>query len=183
MKYLFLAVIIFPLFSCAQQPVNFTAVVKVDSSLSSSELYNRAKLFFMNSFNDSKAVLEIQDKESGQLSGKGYFKYEPTSYIGSDGTRGKIEFTVSVFVKDGRYKYEFTSFMHEGNQNPGYGAMPFNLGLITTDQYPYYPNGYSKKMCDRTWDDVKTQINDKILSMISSLKTIMSKPFVAKSDW
>jgi hypothetical protein len=50
---------------------------EVDSSViaSKSQLYDRAKVWFTNSFKDSKEVIQLDDKEAGTIIGKGIFNF------------------------------------------------------------------------------------------------------------
>lgn len=61
-----------------------------------SELYTRASVWFAKTFNDSKSVLEVQDKEAGRLVGKGISDCDPIN------TTGGIRYTLDVAVKDGK---------------------------------------------------------------------------------
>lgn len=112
MKKLLLVFCIFCFITEIQAQNNFfyTSVVNVDSSLSKLTLFKNSQLWFINSFKDSKEVIQFSDTEKGEIIGKGSFK----SFT-NDGTYcGDINFTVSLFVKDGKYKYEFKDFYHDG---------------------------------------------------------------------
>ena len=113
-----------------QTVLTYTEVIQVDS-VTNIELYNRAKLWFATVYNSSNDVLQLENKEEGQLIGKAIMKYNPTVLSGSETTKGSIKYTIKIFVKDGRYKYEISDFIHDpvGNQ---YGKS--SLGLITTDE-------------------------------------------------
>ena len=85
------------------ESMEFSSVVQVDG-VNASDLYVRAKIWFADSFVDSKNVLEVEDKDAGILIGKGSIAYEPNVYMSSGLIRGHIRFTIKVMVKDGRYK-------------------------------------------------------------------------------
>ena len=53
--------------------INYSEVVNVDS-VKKEELYNRAKHWLVETFNSAKDVIQIDDKENGEIVGKGYFK-------------------------------------------------------------------------------------------------------------
>lgn len=163
----------------AQKPLIYTDVVKVDSTITKNELYNRAKLWFTNTFKDANKVLQVQDEERGQLVGKGKMKYNTTIFAGSGTTSGYIGYTVNLFVKDGRYKYEITDFIHEGSSNT-----PFNMGLITDSETApiFSEKKYAIKWCDKLWIDIKDQITPNARSLEQSLKEAMSKPAVVEND-
>lgn len=42
---------------------------------SKEELYNRSKIWFVKTFKSAKDVLQLEDKDNGQLIGKGNFQY------------------------------------------------------------------------------------------------------------
>lgn len=85
--------------------VVYTEVVNVDSA-SAGVLYQRAKLFFAKMYNSSKDVVQVDDKENGLIVGKGFFSLTFEGVISS--WQAEVDHTISVRVKEGKYKYEFT---------------------------------------------------------------------------
>jgi hypothetical protein len=125
----------------------------------------------------------MEDKENGQIIGKGNMQYTSDIFVGSEGTKGWIRYKVKIVVKQGRYKYEITDFIHEGNPyNPG---GQFSFGLITNSvPCPYKFKWSTKKWGDKVWLDIKETIAAKAPSMIESLKKAMSHASVSGSnDW
>lgn len=92
------------------ESIFYTEVVQLDSSATKDELYKRAKRFFFDTYKSGKEVIQLDDKENGEVDGKGnllvLWKYSalagPTSV--------RISEMVKIFVKDGRYKYEVSDF-------------------------------------------------------------------------
>jgi hypothetical protein len=98
-------------FGFATEP--FTEVVTVEG-VKSDELYFRAREWFTMAFKSSKDVLQMDSKERGTLIGKGTIEIPPGSLIGpSKDAAGFVHFTLTVYVKDGRYKYEVADARHE----------------------------------------------------------------------
>lgn len=159
-----------------QTPLKYTEVVKIDSVLSN-ELYNRASLWFATAYNSANDVLQMDDKDQGQIIGKANIIYKPKIFNGSEQTKGNIKYTIKIFVKDERYKYEISNFIHVP-----YGNSSF--GLITTDvEYPD-PKPLAKKWSNKVWRDIKNQIEENISSLIASLKHDMSKQAETEvDDW
>ncbi len=153
----------------------YTEVITVDSSLKQNDLFGSARAWFNKYFVSSKEVLQIQDKESGELSGKGIIKYSSRIFLGSASTAGTIRFTINVFVKDGKYKYEFTDFIHT--------ASPSSFGLITKEYDPNFKcaNTSGKGWQVKVYNDIKDQIDENVKPLISSLKEAMTKK--VNSDW
>jgi hypothetical protein len=164
----------------AQEPLTYTEVVQVDS-VSKTELYNRAKVWFATAYNSSNDVLQMDNKEGGELIGKAILNYRPTVLSRSEQTRGNIKYTIKIFIKDGRYKYEITNFIHDpyGNQ---YGKS--SMGLITTEKECPTPRPMEKAWSNKVWNDIKNQIDSNMKSLIVSLKKDMIKTSESnKNDW
>jgi len=178
----FIVIMFVSLSSKGQEVLTFTDVVKIDS-ISKNELYNRAKLWFATTFNSLKDVLQIEDKDAGQLVGNSLFKYTPTVFNANARIVGNIKLTIKIFVKDGRYKYEFTNFIHESKSNSEYGGLDF--GLITTDKTcPNPKKNMFSGWNDKVWLDIKNQIEINTTHLIESLKKgmlIQSEAVI--SDW
>jgi hypothetical protein len=162
-------------------PISFSEVVIVDSTLDKNHLFSSGRSWFNNSFRDSKEVLQIQDKESGELSGKGLFTYSPNAFALSACTKGTIRFTVSIHVKDGRYKYVLSDFIHEGTESRLHA--PVSFGLITSAQEINIEcfDCYGKKWEQELWNHIKSEIYRQVQPLIASLKIDMEKN--AKDDW
>jgi hypothetical protein len=75
---------------------------EIDSipNISKVELYNKSKIWLVNTFNDAKAVLQIDDKDNGQLIGKGNFDYLYTVVLAS--ARWVCNFTVQIDCRDNK---------------------------------------------------------------------------------
>lgn len=167
-------------FTNGQTALTYTNVVLVDS-VTSIELYNRAKLWFATMYNSSNDVLQMDNKEEGLLVGKAIMNYSPKVFSGSEQTTGSIRYMIKIFVKDGRYKYEISNFIHDpyGNQ---YGKA--SLGLITTDVECPNPRPMAKGWSNKVWLDIKNQIEQNTIPLVASLKQKMVKPIETKKiDW
>lgn len=75
----------------------------IDSStnFNSEDLYGRSKFWIANTFKNSKQVIQIDDKENGQIMGKGNFEISQTmtGYI--------IRFSFKINIKEGKYRLQF----------------------------------------------------------------------------
>ncbi len=65
------------------------------------DLYVKASTWFSKTFKDSKSVLEVQDKESGKLVGKGMLICDPLNKTGA------ISFSIDLTVKDNKFRLNF----------------------------------------------------------------------------
>lgn len=161
-------------------PISFSEVVKVDS-VNKDELFNRARSWFNKSFRSSKDVLNINDKETGALSGKGLMQYYSKIFMGSEATRGVIRFTVTIQVKDGRYKYSITDFVHEST---AVGASRVSFDLITEDtECPYKRPMTSKKWQNKVWEELKEKSRSEGEGLALSIKQTMNKASFKNEEW
>jgi hypothetical protein len=69
------------------------------------DLYLRAKLFYADIFKSAKDVIQVDDKESGILVGKGLTHIMVSGEALFD-TKMKMWFSIKIQCKDDRYKYE-----------------------------------------------------------------------------
>jgi hypothetical protein len=161
-------------------PLSFSEVIAVNDA-SANELYTRAKLWFLTAFVDSKNVLEVQDKEAGILAGKGSFPYEPNILMSSSLIRGHVTFSVSIIFKDGRYKYSFSDFIHQGSSLRTGGPISFDL-ITTTEVCPPIP-GTSKGMREKVWKHLKKVSTAKANALTQSLKSKLAQPIDGKDSF
>lgn len=110
--------------------VIYSSVINVEG-INKEELYNRAKEWFVVTYNSAKDVLQMDDKVAGKIIGKGTsrgqykFMLSNTSYY--------LNYTLSVTLKDGRYRYEFSQFTVETLDKYSIG------GRSALEEYiPYY---------------------------------------------
>ncbi|MGN6297923.1 MAG: DUF4468 domain-containing protein [Ginsengibacter sp.] len=158
----------------------YTQIITIDSA-TQTELFNRAKIWFVDHYNDAKNVLQINDKESGILAGKGIIpiQFNIKIFDGKDSISARqsldIYHTIKIFIKDGKYKFVITDlkgvFNYERIGN--YQQEPTDFPLVN--------RGY--KAVEYAQRQVLMQTNAAILKMIESLKEGMQKPVVGQTDW
>ncbi len=166
--------------SYSQEPLKWEEVVTVDSTANKTELFNRARRWFSNTFKSEKDVISITDKESGEISGNAVVKYKSDRfYVGVVCVNGYVNFKINVYVKDGRYKYVIHSLVHEGSYYDG--NKPISYGILTDSEIAPKPTrgGANKK----AWVEIKAQAINQINSLINSLKTEMSTKSEVQDDW
>lgn len=62
--------------------VVYTGIIQVDST-DKSKLYNKVKKWFVEQYKSAKDVIQLDDKENGEVIGKGYFGtvWQVTFYV------------------------------------------------------------------------------------------------------
>jgi len=183
-KFALLLLLIVPVLVASQDMKNnseelvYSEVIQVENT-TKAQLYNRAKMWFATTYNDSKEVLQVENKENGQLVGNAVFNYEPNVFRGNKQTEGVIKYTIKLFLKEGRYKYIVGPFYHEPHDN-GYGI--FTCGKLTTAQEHPNPKALAKGWSDKVWKDVTTQTDNNVNALVNSFKKRMKKPIESGGD-
>jgi hypothetical protein len=167
--------------SVEAKPIEYIEVVSVDG-LTKDQLYSAALAWFGETFKSAKNVLDVQDREAGRIVGKPLYQYEPTVFIGSARIRGVVSYSVTLEVKDGRYRYIIGNFVHEGTPGPGGAAASFRL--LTTDlKCPYSIDGPTSSGTQETWDHLKLLAKYEANQLIVSLKSHMKQSAAKSEDW
>lgn len=135
--------------------VVYTEVIKIDD-LSKSDLYKRAKKWVVLNYKSANDVIQLDDKEDGIIIAKGTFGIR---YY----TRNpKIEHTLQIETKNGRFKYTISNFIY--NDNQGYTFFIEN-----------FPKGWAGKK------KLYRLIDEEVNKIISNLKQSMNSE--EKDDW
>ncbi len=91
----------------------FTEVIALDS-VSSENLYNRARLFVSNNYKSSKTVTDLSDEKSSTIIIKAHIITYFKAWAGGKFPVGGFNYTLKVYCKENRYKYEISNFIHTG---------------------------------------------------------------------
>jgi len=158
--------------------ITYSEVVYVDSLANKQELFSRAREWFAKSYKSSTNVIQMEDKESGKIVGKALMQVYHKA-LGSNYPSGYINYTISIYIKDGRYKYEVTDFHHTG-QLVSSGNIP-DFGICekminTTDK----TMGMSYQ---KTYNYYLYQMDNNIKDLISELKAAMVTKDTKKEEW
>jgi len=141
--------------------------VTVDGA-SRDQLYDAALAWFTHTFRSSKDVIQVQNRESGTLIGKSLFEYDPVVFIASGRISGVVRYTLTIEVKDGRYRYTVDSFEHEGS--PVGSSGPLSFGLLTTDAQCPSTGSITRSSQEKTWVDLKRKASAVADTIANSLR-------------
>jgi hypothetical protein len=176
MKSILLSLMLIPSFVFAQEKdsiVTYADVEQVDGA-TKDQLFQRARQWFNDAFKSSRDVLQINDKESGELAGKGLMNipYKYPALGAKFNYDVDVFFKVNIWVKDGKYKYEFTSYDGRTKPYPNASA-PFGI-LTSSPTCPVKWSMVRQKIMDQMWNEVKEKagLNTKVL--IAALKSAMA---------
>ncbi|WP_131724364.1 DUF4468 domain-containing protein [Chryseobacterium indologenes] len=180
MKRIFtLLTFLFTVFLFSQE-LKYEEVVKVDSTAKKDELFYRARTWAGQTFSEKNNLITTEDRETGEISGVAIYDYRTEKgYYGFECAEGPVSYKFSIFVKDGRYKYLFYSFVHTGSGGPS--CRQVNYGPLTLiEKAPLKGSGIAD---DRAWADVKEKTMSKIQSLVSGLKNSMNKKYESSNEW
>lgn len=146
--------------------IEYSELVKIDSTTTQKELYSRAKEWVAITFKSAKDVIQMDDSENGILILKGIMPISGGMYLAD----GKVDFTMKIQLKNGRYKYWITNFIHS-SYKPGYSG-----GSLENAK----PACGSMSMVKKGWIQVKETTNNYALSIIENLKNFITKQNIQK---
>lgn len=135
--------------------------IKEVANVSKSDLFSRAFEWVAQSYNSAQNVVQMQDKEAGKIIIKALHSVSSKGY-----DAGTVSYTLSIYIKDGRYKYVLTDFIHKA---PILNKEIFSGGALENTQ----PKVALFKSA-RVWADVRrsTALRSRIL--VRNLESAMT---------
>ncbi|HYD91957.1 MAG TPA: DUF4468 domain-containing protein [Flavobacterium sp.] len=150
-----------------QGVMEFSEVVETDG-FSKEQLHNKATLWVVDAFNNSKVVTQHSDKENGQIVLKCLYRYSPEELM-KRGATGVINFTFKILMKDGRYKYTISEFHHTAGE--GFLA---DFGQFTANSCNYRGPKTTEKWINSNCEELKAFAISRTTDLIISLKSAMA---------
>jgi hypothetical protein len=162
--------------------LNFNEVIQVDS-IKQDQLYLNSKQFFVEVFKSAKDVIQMDDRESGIVIGKG-FNDIYSKMLGSS-FPVKMWYTIKIQSKDDRYKYEIYDIYFENY--PSQYVLPNGKVTSQTAEDIFDKTNYFKKNGQPNNQSLnfKTQMTDQIIILKSVLNKSMNKSLTSnkKDNW
>jgi hypothetical protein len=169
-----LFVFLLPLSYCYPQTIGkfyFEEVVQVDS-VSKDQLFNRAEQWFVQAFNTHKPVKTVNPEE-GYITIESFYTVpvaafaEPLDYC--------VNFKLSLYFKDNRYKYVATDFIFEDKWDK---TLEIKGGPMDSEER------HSSWIPKNHWIEMRQLAYNKAVSMIEGLKKSMLIAIeTEKQDW
>lgn len=149
--------------------VTYWEVVDV-AGASADDLFARSKNFGTV---DKENILK-NDAAAKVYSTKGHFNVTYPSPMKGMNHSGIVEYTLTVYAKEGKYKYVFTDFIHKSPKGDG-GEV--SRSIPACGKYTLVPAG---------WGVIKKQTAEEAEKLVDALKKGMGNPAknsVNSSDW
>lgn len=184
-RVLIIITLLFHLTSLIAQELKYEAVVQ-DSLKTQKELFNLGKLWINDTYKSGKSVIQMENEELGIIVGKATMKYSPSFFASSIPAKGYVNYTIKLSFKEGRYKYEFYDFIHEGSKNES--GQDGTIGLINDGEiYLGKSKAFGKNYRNKVNKDTQELIKSKIPAIINSLTNYMKNNNISVSsdndDW
>lgn len=151
--------------------VTYSEVVQADS-LSQAQIYARIHHWLANSYRSAKDVVQVADKERGEVIGKGFatatwqvtfYSFQPVD----------VWHTVTVQAKDGKYRYQFTDFTVDYTT----AATQYGPGVHVRKPLEEWLPNREKQMAK-----FYPQVDAEVQRMVSELKAAVASG-AAADDW
>jgi len=159
------------------QELAYTEIIQVPGA-KKKDLYLRARDWFMKTFYVGTNVMKIQDPENGELVGYSTIIHEESTVFNPyQCAAGTVHYTIHVWVKDGRYKYDISRFYHVSkcaNVNPYWNINKF---------YQSGPSSAMDNIQKENYRRVKYHVVNSIDALIVSLKSNMSSLSSVNENW
>ncbi len=161
---------LFDILPIKEGKVIYTDVVIVDST-DKVKLYSKVKKWFIEQYKSAKDVIQLDDKENGEVIGKGFFETNwQNSFISE--LKVNVWHTIKIYIKDNRFKYEITNFTLKYYV----GGTRYSTGSTVEEAI----EDFGKDRVRNTKNYFVT-VDSEIVSIISSLINFMKAP--NKEDW
>jgi len=140
--------------------VTYSDVVQLPG-VTKEELYKRVKLWFNETYNSNKDIIQLDDKEHGEIIGKGSFraKWNFRFYTALSMNVWK---TIKIQFKDDSFRYEITDFRLNNYFYPIQNTSLSDAGM---------PIELWNKGHDANNKKFYPRINNQMIALINSLKT------------
>jgi Domain of unknown function (DUF4468) with TBP-like fold len=159
-------------------PFEFKLIDSVEGSQAT--MFSKAMEWMANTYKSSKSVIEFSDKESGKIVGKAIIFCDGKSSLGmTPCENATISYTITITVRDGKYKCEIVDLYHKGCDAGKYITQSAYSLNKTESKYNAWNN---EGMTQKNFDKLKELATNKTNALLLDLKIFMSKSTVKSND-
>jgi hypothetical protein len=152
--------------------VDYTGVVEIPAS-TQDQLYTRAFEWVAKQY--PAAGNALVDKEKGRITVQG------TTHPRYNGNEfGTVSHTFTIYVKNGKYKYDFTNFRHDYR---GAGAQGGDASLGPFENETPRKMVMMSGLLHRVWNSIRNDTDSQIKALIADLDHYMKGQTKDKSDF
>jgi hypothetical protein len=176
-------------FDSTKKELIYSEVVQSPNN-SSNQIYLNINEWFAKTYNSSNNVIQLNDKESGKIIGKGGFTISPIHQWGNIKTPQTffVNYTLTIQIKDGKYKYEFSNITVRVTQENALFSIEayynINKEKLREEAAKSIKNEKQlEKLVESTYNfqnEIFKLSDENILSIIKSIK---NNTVAKKDDW
>jgi hypothetical protein len=176
-------------FDSTKKELIYSEVVQSPNN-SSNQIYLNMNEWFAKTYNSSNNVIQLNDKESGKIIGKGGFTISPIHQWGNIKTPQTffVNYTLTIQIKDGKYKYEFSNItVRVTHENASFSIETYyniNKEKLREEAAKSIKNEKQlEKLVESTYNfqnEIFKLSDENILSIIKSIK---NNAVAKKDDW
>ncbi len=180
MRYLLVTIAsVCALLSFAQTPYGREKVVEVDTTTTPEVLRAAVRKWFIDTYRDADAVIQMDDASTNTIVGKGWTEFGPN---------GELHHTVEVACKKGRARVRIYDVYHQGRGHIGYGTGAVTApswGQLFDEERCFVHSGgaiMEKRMfkeCVRSRPEIEKRLD----SLVTSLETALRAQRGSSGDW
>lgn len=138
-------------YSKDSKPLTFSEVITVEG-VPKEAIYSTIMDWIATNYRNVDNDSQLSDKDAGLIVKQAAFVYEKKG-LSYKCYSGYVYYKLKIQIREGRFKVELTSFVHE--VNPG-NAQSCRLGTITDDEN-YTKGGMQKRYNNEVWHDIKEE--------------------------
>jgi hypothetical protein len=135
--------------------VEFKETVKADGA-TADHLFTQAHQFFKETYPDPRDIIDVDDKDSGKITGFGVI---------DGGNNYRITYSIEINVSNGSYDYNFTPMDYTLRQN----------GSVYSSKKEPFTADQPNDIDDKKWAVFTTNTFTTLSLLSNQLKTIMAK--------
>jgi len=150
-----------------ENPTFFSQVIEVPNK-TKDEIFDKIKLWLVESFKDFNSVSQMDDKSTGVFILKPSMKFVSANPKAQQYWDGFLDYTMKIIVKDNKFKVDLNNFNHKASDKINSVGMKVNtsLGLITDKEIFGSKNKYDNLI----WSELKNNVKTYSEKMIDSIK-------------
>lgn len=162
------------------QALEYSKVFQVDSTISKDQLFVRARAWFVDYYKNASAVLQVSDKENGELLGAPQFTFDYNIFLSA--FSAQITYRVSVKIKQCRYKVTIYQFNNDQTIQVAGSHRLKGYGQLKTTYYQYL-TGNGAPMNEKKYRLLLDRTDQMAKNIFSSLAIKMNEPALQEDDW
>lgn len=169
---------VFPIDSLSKK-VAYTEIVQTNGT--GKRLYNAGKKYFVNEYQSAKDVIQLDDVDNLELTGKAFTDVYFDYMIGNaPATKLKMYFSLNLSFKENKYKYVLTDIRFESYPTVQYPTSTSNsIEEFISNHNIQNMNNKQKRVRDGMMSETK----GKIQTVIANLNKLMVQYSNESKDW